>query len=41
MFGDSYHCFPDTDEGLFDLRSVNKQCRRLGEEELKRKVKLA
>lgn len=30
MFGNIYHCFPDTNEGLSDLHSVNKQCRRLG-----------
>lgn len=30
MFGDSYHCFPDTSEGLSDLHPVNKQCRTLG-----------
>lgn len=29
MFGNSYSCFPDTSEGLSDLHSVNKQCRRL------------
>lgn len=30
MFENFYHCFPDTSEGLSDLYSVNKQCRRLG-----------